>query len=161
MSSATVAQREYGVTPPDELRRMSGLEFLNAVMEGRLPAAPIAAVLDFDLVEVEQGRAVFRGAPSPTVYNPVGAVHGGWIATLLDSAMACAVYSMLPAGQASTTLELKLNMLRGITADTGPVQAEGKLVHIGRRTGVAEGRLTDASGRLLAHGSSTCLVFDP
>jgi uncharacterized protein (TIGR00369 family) len=160
MSTATVAEREYGVTPPEVLRRMSGLEWLNAVKDGQLPAAPIAKVLDFDLAEVGEGRAVFRGTPGSAVYNPVGAVHGGWIATLLDSAMACAVYSMLPAGQASTTLELKLNMLRGITAATGPVAAEGKLVHCGRRTGVAEGRLTDARGRLLAHGTTTCLIFD-
>ena len=109
--------------------------------------------------EVEEGRAVFRGTPRFAHYNPFGSVHGGWTATLLDSCMACAVQSALPQGSACTTLEFKINIVRAITGDTGPVVAEGKVVQAGRRVGVAEGRLTDDVGRLLAHGTTTCLIY--
>ena len=116
-------------------------------------------LLDFRLCAVEAGRVAFEGRPAAGHYNPIGTVHGGWAATLLDSAMGCAVHSVLEAGVAYTTLEFKINLVRPITAATGPVRAEGTLVHRGRRTATSEARLTDAAGRLLAHGSCTCLLF--
>ena len=151
--------REFGVAPPETLKAMSGLEFLQALMEGHLPAPPITRTLGFALTEVSEGRALFRGRPSFEHYNPIGSVHGGWAATLLDSCMACAVQSTLPQGSGYTTLEFKINLVRGMTDKTGPVEAEGTIVQSGRRVGVAEGRLTDGSGRLLAFGTTTCLIF--
>lgn len=139
--------------------RLSGLEVLRALIaSGR--RAPIAQTLDFDLVEVDEGRAVFRGTPGPHAYNPIGVVHGGYAATLLDSACGCAVHSTLTGMQAYTTLELKVAFHRALTADTGPVQAEAKVTSIGKRVGFAEGRLTDASGRLYASATSTLLVYE-
>ena len=121
---------------------------------------PIADHTGFGLVEVESGRAVFAGTPALRHYNPLGTVHGGYAATLLDSCMGCAVHTALPKGTGYTTLEFKVSLVRPITADTGPVRAEGKLVSGGRRVATAEGRLTDSSGRLLAHATTTCLVFE-
>ena len=139
--------------------RLSGLEVLCAlIVSGR--RAPIAQTLDFDLVEVEDGRAVFRGTPGPHAYNPIGVVHGGYAATLLDSSCGCAVHSTLTGMQAYTTLELKVAFHRALTADTGPVQAEAKVTSIGKRVGFAEGRLTDASGRLYASATSTLLIYE-
>ncbi len=158
-SDVGVTAPEYGLAPAGTLKEMSGLAFLSAIRDGRLPAPPIAGTLGFALAEVESGRALFRGTPSFAHYNPFGTVHGGWTATLLDSCMACAVQSALPQGNACTTLEFKINIVRPITGDTGPVVAEGKVVQVGRRVGVAEGRLTDGTGRLLAHGTTTCLVY--
>ncbi len=151
--------QDYGLAPAGTRKEMSGLEFLSAIRDRRLPAPPIAGTLDFALVEVEEGRALFRGTPGFAHYNPFGTVHGGWTATLLDSCMACAVQSTLPQGSACTTLEFKINIVRPINGDTGPVEAEGKVVQAGRRIGVAEGRLTDRVGRLLAHGTTTCLIY--
>jgi uncharacterized protein (TIGR00369 family) len=139
--------------------RLSGLEVLRALISGGR-RAPIAQTLDFDLVEVEEGRAVFRGTPGPHAYNPIGVVHGGYAATLLDSACGCAVHASLDARQAYTTLELKVAFHRALTSDTGPVQAEGKVLTIGKRVAFAEGRLTDAKGRLLASATSTLLVYE-
>ncbi len=150
------AERDTGLAPPEMLKQMSGLEFLSAIRDGRLPAAPIVHTLDFELSEVEHGRTLFRGTPGFAHYNPISSVHGGWYATLLDSCMGCAVQSTLPKGSGYTTLEFKINLVRAITGDTGPVDAEGKA---GRRIGVAEGRLTDGAGKLLAHGTTTCLIF--
>ena len=138
---------------------MSGLDFLKAMIDGRLPAAPIARTLDFRLVDVEKGRALFIGNPSPAFYNPIGSVHGGYAATLLDSCMGCAVHTMMAQGQGYTTLELKVNLVRAITDKTGPVSAEGRIIHVGRTTATAEGRLVDGGGKLLAHGTTTCAVF--
>ena len=135
------------------------LEFLQAIRDGEVPTAPISRLLGFDLVEVEEGRAVFAAAPGEQHYNPIGVVHAGLAATMLDSAMACAVHSALPEGNGYTTLETKFNLVCGITAETGRIEAEGRIVNLGRRVGTAEGRLTAAdSGKLLAHGTSTCLV---
>ena len=149
----------FGVPSFETLKAMSGLDFLSAIKDGELPAPPIAGTLDFALVEVEKGRAVFRGIPSQAHYNPLGSVHGGWFATLLDSCMGCAVHSTLPAGTGYTTLEFKTNLVRAITDQTGPVEAEGKVIQTGRRVGVAEGNLRNAAGKLLAHGSTTCLIM--
>ena len=139
--------------------RLSGLELLRKMMaDGRGP--PIAATLQFALAEVERGRAVFRATPGPHAYNPIGVVHGGYAATLLDSACGCAVHSMLEAGQGYTTLELKVAYHRAITNDTGPVEATGRVVSFGRRVAFAEAQLTDAKGKLLGSATSTLLVFD-
>lgn len=139
---------------------MTGLEFMRAIMEGRLPRAPIAETLDFDMVEVEPGRVVFAGEARFEAYNPIGSVHGGWFGTLLDSCMACAVQTMLPAGRSYTTLEYKINILRAATTASGVLRAEGRAVHVGRRTATAEGRMTDASGKLYATGTTTCIVLE-
>lgn len=138
-----------------------GLEVLRRVVAGEEPLAPIMATMNFTLVEVEKGRAVFATTPAEYHYNPIGVVHGGVAATLLDSAMGCAINAALPAGTAYTTLEIKVNYLRPLTMMTGPVRAEGKVVHLGRRMAVAEGRITDASGKLYATASTTCLVMAP
>ena len=139
--------------------RLDGLAVLRKMMaDGRGP--PIAATLRFGLAEIERGRAVFRATPGPHAYNPIGVVHGGYAATLLDSACGCAVHSMLSSTQGYTTLELKVAYLRALTSDTGAVEAEGKIVSIGRRVGFAEAWLRDAQGRLLASATSTLLVFE-
>ena len=157
--SEALQDREFGVAPPETLKAMSGLEFLQALTAGRLPAPPMTRTLGFALTEVSEGRALFRGQPSFEHYNPIGSVHGGWAATLLDSCMGCAVQSTLPQGSGYTTLEFKVNLVRAMTDKTGPVEAEGTVVQSGRRVGVAEGRLTDGDGRLLAFGTTTCLIF--
>jgi uncharacterized protein (TIGR00369 family) len=142
-------------------RAMAGIDFLRAIQGGALPAPPIARLLGFDLEEVEPGRAVFAVAPGERHYNPIGVVHGGLAATLCDSAMGCAVQSLLPAGAGYTTLEFKVNFVRAVTRDTGKLLCEGSIVHLGRRSGVASARLTDAQGTLYAHATTTCLVFRP
>jgi len=150
----------FGLVPIETAAALSGLELLQEMMAGRLPGPPMMQTLDFTLVEIEPGRAVFEGTPRLMHYNPLGVVHGGYAATLLDSCMGCAVHSTLPKGVSYTTLEFKVHLARAITAETGPVRAEGKLVTSGRRVATSEGRLTDGNGRLLAHGTTTCLVFD-
>jgi len=139
---------------------MSGLDLLNGMIARRFPGPPIMQLIGFDLIEVAEGRAVFAGTPRFEHYNPLGTVHGGYAATLLDSCMGCAVHSTLPKGVGYTTLEFKVSLLRAITADTGPVRAEGKIITTGRRVATAEGRLTDVKDRLLAHATTTCLVFE-
>jgi uncharacterized protein (TIGR00369 family) len=124
-----------------------------------LPIPPITRVFNFRLSEVEPGRAVFTGEPSAEYYNPIGSVHGGFAATLLDSCMGCAVHSALPAGTGYTTLEIKISFLRPMLENTGPVRAEGKIISVGKRVGTAEGRIMDAEGKLYAHGTTTCLIF--
>ena len=152
-------ERSYGLSPVEDLQRLSGLEFLSRIRDRRLPAPPIARTLGFELTEVEQGRALFVGMPSFDYYNPIGSVHGGWPATLLDSCMGCAVHSALPPGSGYTTIEFKIDILRPITESTGPVTAEGQTVRVGRRVAVAHGELRDAEGRILARGSSNCLIL--
>lgn len=139
--------------------RLSGLEVLRALIaSGRRP--PIAQTLQFDLIEVEEGRAVFVGTPGKHAYNPIGTVHGGYAATLLDSACGCAVHASLAPGQAYTTLDIKVAFHRALTNETGPVRAEGKVLTIGKRVAFAEGRITDALGRLYASATSTLLVYE-
>lgn len=138
---------------------MSGLEFLRAWLDGSIPPPPIAALMDFRLVEVSEGRTVFEGTPGEYQYNPIGMVHGGIAATLLDSAMGCAVHSTLPATAGYTTLELKVNYIRPMTSDTGLVRCEGTVIHVGGRTATAQARLVDASGKLYAHATTTCLIL--
>jgi uncharacterized protein (TIGR00369 family) len=149
----------YGVVSLETLKAESGLEFLRGIKDGRHPAPPISETLAFRLVDVETGRVIFAATPALKHYNPIGSVHGGFAATLLDSCMGCAVHSTLEAGQGYTTLEFKVSLTRGMTDQTGPVRAEGRVIASGRRTATAEGRLTDATGRLLAHATTTCLLF--
>jgi uncharacterized protein (TIGR00369 family) len=151
--------KQFGVVPRNLAATESGLAFLLKLLDGTYPAPPISEACDLWLVEVEEGRAVFEGQPSPRFYNPMGIVHGGWISTVLDSAMGCAVHSMLKAGQAYTTVEMKVNFVRPVLEHTGIVRCEGKIVHSGGRLATSEGRLTDAAGKLLAHGSETCLIL--
>lgn len=141
-------------------RGMTGLEYLRGIVAGRFPAPPIARVLDFVLVEVEEGRAVFAVQPNERHYNPIGLVHGGLLATVLDSAMGCAIHSALPAGTGYSTLEIKVNFTRPVLKDTGLLRCEAALVHRGRQTATAEGRVRDEGGRVYAHGSTTCLLVN-
>lgn len=150
---------EYGVIPLESARAMSGLQAMQAILAGKHPQAPICQPAHFLLHEVAEGLAVFVGEPMADFYNPLGTVHGGWIATLLDSCMSCAVHTSLKVGQAYTTLELKVNFVRAITEKTGSMRAEGRVIHMGSRTGTAEGKLLDVSGKLYAHGTVTCLVL--
>ena len=145
---------------PAQAASLSGIEFFDAIFEGRLPAPPIGATLDFLPIEIVPGRALFRGAPGTGHYNPLGSVHGGWIATLLDSCVGCAVHSTLPAGKAFTTAELKINYVRPVTTRVGLVRAEGRTIHVGGRMATAEGRLYGPDDKLYAHASTTCFVFD-
>jgi uncharacterized protein (TIGR00369 family) len=141
---------------------MDGLEFIRALMDSELPPPPIAELLGFGPVEAGPGRVVFELVPEERHYNPIGAVHGGVAATLLDSAMGCAVQTTLPAGTGYTTLELKVNFVRALTVDTGPVRCEGEVVHRGGRVATAEGRIWEqATGKLVAHATTTCLVLPP
>ena len=139
--------------------QLSGLAYIQAIFAGELPQPPIADLVGFRGVEAEPGRAVFELLPGPQHYNPIGSVHGGIALTLLDSAMGCAVHTLLEAGVGYTTLEVKTNFVRAITADTGLVRCEGVVIHRGSRIATAEGRLTDQGGKLLAHGTTTCLIF--
>ena len=154
------AQREIGVATRTQLAGMSGVEMLQAMIAGRLPAPPITKTLDFTLVEAEVGRAVFQGRPSVAHYNPMGTVHGGWFATLLDSALGCAVQTMLPPGKAYTTAELKLNIVRPLTDKVPLVRAEATIIHSGGRMATADARLTGPDGKLYAHASTTCFVYE-
>jgi uncharacterized protein (TIGR00369 family) len=149
-----------GVADPELIRTLSGLEFLQRLERGEIPAPPIARTLDFFLAEVEPNRAAFLGLPQFAHMNPIGTVHGGWHATLLDSAMACAIQTLCAPGRGYTTLEFKINCVRALTDTTGPVRAEGTVIASGRRMATAEGRLVDAEGRLYSHGTTTCLLFD-
>jgi uncharacterized protein (TIGR00369 family) len=136
----------------------TGLEFLRAIVAGELPPAPIQSLLGFRLIEADEGRVVFEGDPGEQHYNPIGSVHGGVAATLLDSALGAAVHSTLPQGSAYVTLEVKFNLVRPITAETGPVRAEGRVVHRGKTVATSEADLRDGAGKLLAHATSTCLI---
>ena len=149
----------FGVVSRETLLAEDGLGFLRGMVEGRHPGPPIAEAMDFTLSEVEEGRVVFTGMPSARFFNPLGTVHGGWTATILDSAMACAAHTTLKAGEGYTTLEMKLNYVRPVMPGSGQVRCEGKLIHRGGTVATTEGRLLDARGKLLAHGTETCLIF--
>jgi uncharacterized protein (TIGR00369 family) len=164
--SVNERSRTYSWADPIALRDagagLSGLDYLKAVFDGKLPPPPIAETMDFTGAEVEEGRAVFVAEPGEFLYNPIGVVHGGFAMTMLDSAMGCAVHSMLAAREGYTSLETSVNFVRPITIETGRVRCEGKVLHRGGRIATAEGRLTaESTGKLLAHGTTTCLVFRP
>jgi uncharacterized protein (TIGR00369 family) len=151
---------EYGVTPTNVMASMAGIDFVRAIFEGRLPTPPIMQNVEpFDQT-AEPGIVAFYSVPGFRHYNPIGSVHGGYAAILLDSAMGLAVQSALPVGSGYTTLEFKISFIRGMTKDTGVVHTEGKTLNVGRRAATAEARITDAKGRLLAHATTTCLVFE-
>jgi uncharacterized protein (TIGR00369 family) len=160
---AAVRSRTTEWYDPMELAALArgrrGLELMQDMIAGKIPSPPIAVTVGFRLIEVKEGEAVFVLTPGEHQYNPIGVVHGGVASTLLDSAMGCAVHTTLAAGEGYTTLELKVNLVRAITLKSGPLRAEGKVVHLGRSTATAEARLVDAENRLYAHGSSTCLVM--
>lgn len=159
MTEPLHAEGPDDLVPPAEAARMTGLEFMQGILEGRLPAPPIARTLDYRLHEVAPGRVVFRGAARFSFMNPIGSVHGGWYGTLLDSCMACAVMTRIGRGQAYTTLEYKVNIIRPVPMGV-EVDAIGEALHVGRSTGVAVGRLVGvADGRLYATGSTTCIVM--
>jgi uncharacterized protein (TIGR00369 family) len=152
--------KTYGTVSTEQRRQMSGLEYVQGLASGALPLNTIARTLSYDIVEAGSGRVVIIAEPNGDHLNPAGTVHGGFSATLLDSCMGLAVQSMLEKGLAQTTLEFKISLLRPITPETGLIRAEGTVLQRGRRVGTAEGRITDRQGRLLAHGTTTCLVFE-
>jgi uncharacterized protein (TIGR00369 family) len=154
-----MATKTYGTVSAERQKQMSGLEFVQGLASGTLPLNNIAQTLGYDIIEAESGRVVITIVPTPAHLNPWGTVHGGLSATLLDSCMGLAVQSTLEKGFGSTTLEFKISLVRAITPETGVIRAEGKVLNSGRRVGTAEGRVTDKKGRLLAHGTTTCLVF--
>ena len=151
--------KTYGVVAPEIRNSYDGLGFLQAIVDGTLPQAPMCEVLGFHLIEVENGRAVFEGLPDFCHYNPIGTVHAGFAATLLDSALGCAIFSTIAKGEAWTTLELKLNLVRPLTKDTGPVRAEGRIIHRDRTMATAQGDLKNGAGKLYAHATTTCMIF--
>jgi uncharacterized protein (TIGR00369 family) len=157
---AAGGQTQVGVARYEQVAGKSGLELFEALFAGELPFPPIGDTLDFVAVHVEKGRAVFQGRPAERFYNPLGTVHGGWFATLLDSALGCAVHSALPAGKSYTTLELKVNMIRALTRKVPLVRAEGAVIHVGGQVATAQARLVGPDGKLYAHGTTTCLIFD-
>ena len=148
-----------GVARPEQVAGLSGLQVMQKMLAGELPYPHIADTLDFAIVEVAVGRAVFQGAPQLKHYNPLGTVHGGWYATLLDSALGCAVHTTVPAGYAYTTAELGVNIVRAASSKTGPLRAIGQVIHSGRQLATAEARIVGPDGRLYAHATTTCLVF--
>lgn len=152
--------RAAGIAHREEVASMTGIEMLAAMIAGKLPRPPISQTLDFSLIRIEPGIALFQGHPHLAHYNPLGSVHGGWFATLLDSAMGCAVQSMLPAGKSYTTMEFKVNIVRALTEAVPVVRCEGKVVHSGRSSATAEARLFGPDGKLYAHATTTCMVFD-
>ena len=151
--------KTYGTVSADEQKQMSGLEFVKGLADGTLPLNTIAQTLGYDVAEAESGRVLVTAEPNGRHLNPAGTVHGGFAATLLDSCMGLAVQSTLEKGVGQTTLEFKISLLRPITPETGTIRAEGLVLTRGRRVGTAEGRITDSQGRLLAHGTTTCLIF--
>ena len=152
--------KNYGTVSLEQVKAMSGLDFVQGLASGALPLNTIAQTLGYDVVEAESGRVVITVSPNESHLNPWGTVHGGLTATLLDSCMGLAVQSTLEKGFGSTTLEFKISLVRAITTETGEIKAEGKVLNAGRRIGTAEGRVTDRKGRLLAHGTTTCLIFE-
>ncbi len=157
--SDAVAAPVYDVVTRETLIAEPGLDFLLGMMDMRHPWPPFSRTTGILLASAEKGRVVFEGTPSADFLNPLGTVHGGWIAAILDSAMACAVHSTLRAGQAYTTVEMKLNYVRPVSPDLGPVRCEASVIHAGATLATAEGRLFDARGRLIAHGTETCMIL--
>ena len=155
-----IGSRTYGTVGVDRQKEMSGLEFVQGLADGTLPLNTIAQTLGYDITEAETGRVVVTAEPSDIHLNPAGTVHGGLAATMLDSCMGLAIQSTLEKGVGSTTLEFKISFVRPITPETGPIKAEGTVISLGRRVGTAEGRVTDGKGRLLVHGTTTCLIFE-
>jgi uncharacterized protein (TIGR00369 family) len=160
MDDTSARKTEYGVTPTEVMADMAGIDFVRAMFAGKLPEPPIMQTVEpFDCT-AEPGVVVIHSIPGIRHYNPIGSVHGGYAAILLDSAMGLAVHSTLPRGSGYTTLEFKISFIRGMSKDSGTVRTEGRTLNVGRRAATAEARITDAKGRLLAHATTTCLVFE-
>ncbi|GKT25967.1 PaaI family thioesterase [Acidovorax sp. SUPP3334] len=149
-----------GVATPEQIAGKTGLQVMQAMLRGELPFPAIARTLDFMLIEVGEGSAIFQGTPGAAHLNPMGTVHGGWFATLLDSAVGCAVHTCMPAGRAYTTAELSMNIVRALTPKVQRVRAEGRILHCGRQLATADARLVGPDGTLYAHATTTCLVFE-
>ena len=149
-----------GLASPEQVEGKTGLELMQAMMRGEIPYAAIAKTLDFTILSVSPGVAVFQGTPLPQHLNPLGTIHGGWVATLLDSSLGCSVHTMMPPGRAYTTAELSVNYVKGVTPKVPRVRAEGKVIHCGRQLATAEARLYGPDGTLYAHATTTCLVFE-
>ena len=149
-----------GLAQPADIAGLNGLQQMQAMLEGKMPYPHIADTMDFSLVEIGEGRAVFQGTPQLKHYNPLGSVHGGWYATLLDSAVGCAIHTAMPVGRGYTTAELSVNIVRAASHKSGPLRAIGTVVHAGRQLATAEGRIVGADGKLYAHATTTCLVFE-
>jgi uncharacterized protein (TIGR00369 family) len=149
-----------GVATKDQIAGKTGLETIEAMLRGEIPYPYISDTMDFGIVQVARGEVVFQGIPQLKHYNPLGSVHGGWYATLLDSAVGCAVHTMMPAGRGYTTAELSVSIVRAASAKTGPLRAIGKVIHCGRQLATAEGRIVGPDGKLYAHATTTCLVFE-
>ena len=154
------AMKQYGTVSAERQKEITGLEFVKGLADGTLPHNTMAGTLGYEIVEAEKGRVVVTVEPKDSHLNPAGTVHGGLAATMLDSCMGLAVQTLLDKGVGSTTLEFKISFVRPITPETGPIRAEGTVINQGRRVGTAEGRVTDGKGRLLVHGTTTCLIFD-
>ena len=150
--------QSYDVLDPAALAAMPGIAFLQGLVDGTMPAPPFAEVAEIEPITVAEGKVTFRGWPSRRFYNPMGTVHGGWISLILDTVMGCAVHSVLPAGYAYTTVEMKTVYAKALREEHGPVTCEAVLVHKGAQIAGAEGKLYDAKGRLIAYGSETCLL---
>jgi uncharacterized protein (TIGR00369 family) len=160
MTSKNYGTKNYGTVSAEQRRAMGGLAFVQGLVDGTLPLNSIAQTLGYDVTEAESGRVVVTLVPNDSHLNPSGTVHGGLAATLLDSAMGLAIWSTLEKGLGQTTLEFKISLIRPITPGMGVIRAEGTILNRGRRVGTAEGRITDERGRLLAHGTTTCLIFE-
>ena len=155
-----MANKSYGTVSAEQRNGMSGLSFVQGLADGTLPLNTIAQTLGYDVTEAVSGRVVVTAEPGAAHLNPAGTVHGGLAATLLDSCMGLAIWSTLEKGLGQTTLEFKISLIRPITPGMGVIKAEGTVLNRGRRIGTAEGRITDDRGRLLAHGTTTCLIFE-
>ena len=149
-----------GLAKPEQVAGKTGMQAMQAMLSGEMPYSHIAETLDFSLIEVAPGSATFQGTPQLKHYNPLGSVHGGWYATLLDSAVGCAIHTMMPAGRGYTTAELSINIVRAASFKSGPLRAIGKVIHCGKQLATAEGRIVGADGKLYAHATTTCLVFE-
>ena len=149
-----------GVASRDQIAGKTGLEMMKAILQGELPAAPIGKTMNFCLIHIEEGQTIFQGTPKPAFFNPLGTIHGGWIATLLDSALGCAVHTKMPVGRAYTTAELSVNMVRALSPKVERVRAIANVLHCGRQLATAEAKLVGPDGTLYAHATTTCLVFE-
>lgn len=154
-------ENNFGHLEPELLLTVPGLELCNRMINGELPPPPMSRLMNFRMHEAEAGRVVFKGQPLREHYNPAGVVHGGWAGTILDSALGCCVWTMVPIGLVYTTAEYKVHLVRAITDKTGEVFAEAKVVHMGRKLATSEATLKTADGKLLAHGTETCAIYDP
>ena len=159
MNEQATAPQTRRVAPPEVVATMSGLDFIRAIMNGAHPPPTMATLIGFDIVEADEGRVVFSGVPTERHLNPMGVVHGGYAATLLDSCMTCAIQSTLKPGFAATTLDISVRFTKAATPQSGALRAEGKTIHVAKQFGTAEGRLTDGQGRVIAHATTSCLIF--